>query len=324
MSDRRPTWELVLEGAKDAIARGASEFGRAELIAYVQEIDPSRARSSIDPIIQGMTDNASGGPASACGLIFHRIDRGRYELIEPAGTPALPRPSISPRRLRPSSRKRARVESRLAEMAAGFDGFVDRYDVMVPFVRDGQYELHRATIDYRAQFRYVADALLDDGFVDLVHKTLKAWGIGKRASRLQPLGAFATALRDETAAFSELESLRLEELTESDAESIGKKIWDLIESLRVVDNIARIVAGTKTLHHLLPELVPPMDRAWTGRFFEWNPVDLQVNQRSTFVGAFSDLAGVATSVHPSRLVGPGWRTSPTKVIDNAVVAYTMR
>jgi hypothetical protein len=27
-----------------------------------------------------------------------------------------------------------------------------------------------------------------------------------------------------------------------------------------------VVGGTKTLHHLLPDLVPPMDRRWTGAF----------------------------------------------------------
>jgi hypothetical protein len=30
------------------------------------------------------------------------------------------------------------------------------------------------------------------------------------------------------------------------------------------------VPGTKALHHLLPDLVPPMDRAWTGAFFHWS------------------------------------------------------
>jgi hypothetical protein len=44
----------------------------------------------------------------------------------------------------------------------------------------------------------------------------------------------------------------------------------LIGSLGVVTNKAKLVAGTKTLHHLLPDLVPPMDRAWTGLFFQFH------------------------------------------------------
>src|ERR1700730_8610437 len=81
-ADDRPIWEILLEGARSLGTRGISEFTRLELVEYVQSVHPGRARSSIDPIIQGMTDNASGGPASACGVVFHRSDRGRYRLIE--------------------------------------------------------------------------------------------------------------------------------------------------------------------------------------------------------------------------------------------------
>jgi hypothetical protein len=46
--------------------------------------------------------------------------------------------------------------------------------------------------------------------------------------------------------------------------NITDQLWMVVESLGVVENVAKIVAGTKTLHHLLPDLVVPMDRAWTG------------------------------------------------------------
>ena len=32
----------------------------------------------------------------------------------------------------------------------------------------------------------------------------------------------------------------------------------------------QIVAGTKALHHLLPDLIPPIDRTYTIRFFHEN------------------------------------------------------
>jgi hypothetical protein len=75
---------------------------------------------------------------------------------------------------------------------------------------------------------------------------------------------------------------------------------------------------------MLPELVPPLDRAWTGRFFEWSPADLQTNQRRTFLSGWVDLARVAEATQPNRLVGKGWKASTTNVLDNAVIAYTMR
>jgi hypothetical protein len=321
----QPTWQLLLEAAWRLADTGVRDFGREDLISYVRSIDPTRERSSIDPIIQGMTANAKGGPRSACGEVFRRIDRGRYVLLE---TEALPPRRMSlgkqPRPVpRGASVKRARIEARLDALIHGFDGFVAAYDDAVPFVRSGQYESHRATIDRRRQYATVEDALLDDELLDLLHETLQRWGIGRRASRLVGQSEFREALRTEGGRLAAIGDRSLEAL-HGGADAVGEQVWDLVEGLAIVDNVARIVPGTKTLHHLLPDLVPPMDRAWTGRFFEWNPADLQINQRRTFLSAWRDLARVAAATRPSRLVGDGWKTSATKLVDNAVIAYTMR
>jgi hypothetical protein len=101
------------------------------------------------------------------------------------------------------------------------------------------------------------------------------------------------------------------------------RLWTLIDTLGVVPNDAKLLAGTKTLHHLLPDLVPPMDREWTGTFFglhgpEWRGV----GQRRTFVRTYGTLRGIAQEVDLRRHVtGDRWRTSVTKVLDNAVIGY---
>jgi len=219
-----------------------------------------------------------------------------------------------------TSPKRLRVQSRLEDLVEGFDGFVADYDARTPFQR-GQYELHRATIERRRTHQTLRAALADDELLRLLHETLQSWRIGTRASRLAPLERFTLALRAHVEALDALDGLSLEKLT-GDATKVGERVWRCIEEMPIVDNIARVVPGTKTLHHLLPDLVPPMDRAWTGRFFEWGPSDLQ--NRQSFLGAWRDLARVAVASKPSRLVGRGWRTSSTKVLDNAVIACAMR
>ncbi len=103
----------------------------------------------------------------------------------------------------------------------------------------------------------------DDQFTKLLHETLQAWGIGRRGSRLVPLTEFRRSLVARLPELSPLGSLSLEDPT-LDLTAVVRTLDRLISELAVVDNRARIVAGTKTLHHLLPSLVPPMDRAWTG------------------------------------------------------------
>jgi hypothetical protein len=99
----------------------------------------------------------------------------------------------------------------------------------------------------------------------------------------------------------------------------GARVWLLIKSLRLVDNKAALVASTKALHHLLPELVVPMDRAYTRPFFGWHGPEFQNQQTVCFEHAFGAFCRVARATNPRQYVGEGWNTSLSKVIDNAVV-----
>lgn len=66
-----------------------------------------------------------------------------------------------------------------------------------------------------------------------------------------------------------------------------------------------------------------MGRAWTGRFFNWRTAATQQDQQRTFHRTYEGFVSMAGASQPSRLVGDGWRTSPTKVLDNAIIGYTM-
>lgn len=299
----------------------ARAFQIAELIASVRKLDPSRDRASIQPIIQGMTKNASGGPKSPCGKPLVRIERGVYaisgtnDIIEP------PHPS------RPKGRHpRARIISppeltaRLGDLLQNFDTYVATYDAQVPFRRGEQYQLHRSTIDRRRELGSAIAAATDPAFTDLLRQTLFAWGIGKRASRLIPLVDFQSRLAAFAPQFATLDQFSLEDPTLPVAK-VSAMIDELITHIGVVDNSARIVAGTKTLHHLLPDLVPPMDRAWTGAFFGWSSLDPTLHQTQIFSEAFAAAAQIAATARPSRLVGAGWRTSVGKLFDNALIGF---
>lgn len=63
--------------------------------------------------------------------------------------------------------------------------------------------------------------------------------------------------------------------------------WQVIENLGIVRNRSLIVSGTKALHHVLPGLVPPMDRAWTAI---QDPVDPVVTQNG-WSGTVPDSGG---------------------------------
>jgi len=325
MSETRPTWMLFIDAARRLSARGRSPFKLSELIAEVQSRDSARGRGTIQPVVQGMTANARKGPLSPCGKVFLRVDHGFYKICDLDEGEAVPTISSAPPRTS-SPRGRARhlgrteVRSRLDALIADFDECVEAYDRLVPFTRSGQYEFHRRTIDRRLALGSVEAAIFDEQFTELLYETLQRWGIGRRASRLAPLAEFRRTLAHNADPLLALEPLTLELLTEG-LEAVSSSINLLVSNLAVVENRVRIVAGTKTLHHVLPNLVPPMDRAWTGAFFGWSVLDPQNNRALILDEAFESFAEVARVTHPSRLVGARWRTSSTKVLDNALIGY---
>jgi len=212
------------------------------------------------------------------------------------------------------------VRQRLDALIADFDTYASAFDSDVLLDDDRQFGSHRRTIERRRELGPIDAAIEDDAFVEMLYRTIQQWGIGRRGSHIVSLPTFQDSLAVHRSALADLDRLSIE----SDAyeiAAVGAAIDDLVANLSIVENRARIVAGTKTLHHLLPDLVPPMDRAWTGAFFGWSSGDPQSNQTKIFVRAFTGFAEVARAVRPSRLVGGGWRSCSTKVLDNAVIGY---
>ena len=213
------------------------------------------------------------------------------------------------------------IEARATQLVSRFGDYVQTYDDRVPFTGE-QLISHRETIMLRRQAANVRAAVEDAEFIASLRRTLQAWGIGRRASRLVPEVEFAVALKAALPIIEPLEPMRIDAADLPD--DIAERLWLLINSLGVVENRAKLVAGTKTLHHLVPDLVPPMDREWTGLFFQFHLPEWQDqgSQRRIFHIAFNQFLTVARQVQPQQYVtNTGWRTSRTKILDNALIGF---
>jgi hypothetical protein len=216
--------------------------------------------------------------------------------------------------------RRDDVAARVRALVYDFDRYVMASDSLVPFSPE-QLAAHRATIALRQRASSVSVAVGDPDFVHSLRRTLIAWRLDSRASKLAPGPAFGDALAAALPKLVELEPYRIDAGDWPD--DLVSRLWTLIETLGVVTNDAKLVAGTKTLHHLLPDLVPPMDRAWTGKFFGLHAPEWQgASQRRTFFRLYGTFRTVAQQVDPLRHVtGDRWRTSRTKILDNALIGY---
>jgi hypothetical protein len=196
----------------------------------------------------------------------------------------------------------AEVAACVSGVVATFAECVAAYDRRVPFILVGQYDTHRAAIDRRRRSATVNTALDDEEFLGLLYVTLRRWGIGVRASWLVPLAEFRRQLRAQADALCGLDGARIDDQA-LDVLATADQVWSIITRLEIVSNISVIVPGTKAMHHLLPDLVPPMDRAWTGAFFLWSAAAPQYAQAATFSRTFASFAEIAQAVRPAQFIG---------------------
>jgi hypothetical protein len=213
------------------------------------------------------------------------------------------------------------IDARVAKLTNEFGRYVRAYDAEVSFTSE-QLTAHRECIALRRRAGTVRVAISDEQFVHALRRTLRMWGIGVRASRLVPEEEFANALHTALPSLEALERLTIDG-TDLPGD-VTERIWLLIDSLGVVENLAKVVAGTKTLHHLLPDLVVPMDRRYTGTFFGFHLPEWQdlASQRRIFELAYNHFVDMARYVHPEQYVtGRAWRTNRTKVLDNALIGF---
>lgn len=79
--EAQPLWQLLEQCARALTEAGNSPFSRGDLIECVKQRAPEAKPGSLNPIIQGITDNLQGGAPGATGKdILHSVGRGKFVL----------------------------------------------------------------------------------------------------------------------------------------------------------------------------------------------------------------------------------------------------
>ena len=217
---------------------------------------------------------------------------------------------------------------RIELFGSDFARYIAEFDRECPFSAS-QRNSHRSTIERRRKLGSAIAAINDDLFLTELRETLVSWKVGTRAGTvLVGFDKFKDSLIRHSEIISSLDGLNIED-NGLDIDRIAGKIWKLIDELEIVENsrgervLAPVVSGTKTLLHILPDLVPPMDREYTQAFFGWHNPEFQYRQEYCFKYIFRSMAMVARRVKPSLYVGTGWHTSTAKIMDSAIVGFCL-
>jgi DNA-binding GntR family transcriptional regulator len=249
-------------------------------------------------------------------------------IIEPSATAGTPtRTTVEAQSSRRSTHRRAPdgLPGNIDQLVNGFAGFVAAFERRQAFPGPSLY-FHLRAIERRRQHHTVASLLDDLRFLEYVYAVLPAWGMqrmGPQAAKVDDFTRITTALRQTTAALETLWPRRITALQPDEADGVAATAWSIVDHLKVSTSRTQIVAGSKFVHHLLPDLIPPIDRQYTFMFFTGQknvPGD-----RRAFLTWYPRLAEIGTRCRQpiqDAIRRQGFMaTGEAKIIDNAIMGF---
>jgi len=190
---------------------------------------------------------------------------------------------------------------------------------------------HIRTIKRLKSHSDIASVLRDEVFFDYLYATLVSWGMDSRGAKLCGFGKFMKSIRNSGTSIEKLARFSLRTLSQQHALNNGtfveavELMENLLLNVRVSETDRWLVANTKTLHHILPELIPPIDGKYTLRFFFDNTrVRRGAKSNPQFFTVFNEYLGIydCVSTQINSMVDVNtFNSSSTKVIDNAIIGY---
>jgi hypothetical protein len=236
------------------------------------------------------------------------------------------------------------VETRIEKLTKKFESFVDKY-YKNPFSGPSVYfhgrvlYMIRNTKDYRELLEK------EDMFIERIYATLASWGMHRmtKSALLEDFENFKQNIRSNIDTLEKLTKFKLHELDDNDKEKIKPTLSNLFENLEIMKKETKnpevmerpkLVGNSKTLHHLLPDLIPPIDRRHTINFFykekfvkEPYIPKSEEKQKDMFLEVFDGFYLICKKV--DRIETIYWKrknkenftTSIPKLIDNAIIGY---
>jgi hypothetical protein len=211
------------------------------------------------------------------------------------------------------------IESKVQQLIKNFEKCLNINARWMPFNQRKQLNFHQKTIQLRMRYGSASNAIKDDDFLYHLHETLKAWGMARYKGNLSPFPEFVKELRSKIDPIAAFDGLRIDD-PQLEIQKISSELWQLMNSLEINEKKSKLVVCSKTLHHILPELVVPIDGVYTGAFFGGD-YTFQYHPGDFFLFAMDNFATIAKETNPAQFAGKGWNTCRTKIIDNAIIGY---
>jgi len=220
-----------------------------------------------------------------------------------------------------------RIRERVGQLCSSFNKYIEEFDRANIFSGPSLY-FHFRTLERLKNFETVSSALDDDLFLEYVYATLTAWGLhrmGPGKAKCAKFDVFINSIRDQENSIMRLAGRSLLSISDLDLSEITDDLWSILNNIKVSESETKLVANSKALHHILPDLMPPIDREYTLRFF-YNNKTISGRDEQLFREIYTQYYRIGYRCRDEIIshVGRGFHTSETKIIDNAIVGFVLK
>lgn len=218
------------------------------------------------------------------------------------------------------------MNARVERLCDGFSHYLAFFEKSDRFSGPSLYFHHR-TIDRLREHQVFTDVSEDGLFFEYLYATLTAWGphrMGPGGAKLVDFNTLVESICSQKGEIGGLHDLHLSSLPDERTPEVTDRLSAILDKLSVSATETKLVANSKALHHLLPDLIPPIDRTYTLRFF-FNNTTIDGRDEQLFRTMYPLFANIAhrTKREIEGAIGRKFHTSETKVIDNAIVGFVL-
>ncbi len=176
--------------------------------------------------------------------------------------------------------------------------------------------------------------------IEMIYATLASWGMhrmGDTKTKMVDFNKFENSILTHKNILSDLKTLKMEEVSNSNLPEVIEKLRSICFALKTSESNSRIVGNSKTLAHILPNIVPPIDRQYTIRFFSCEPTSflnakegikqppgIKFSEEETcFTYILEKTHNFINHIKVEKQIGLSgtFNTSYPKIFDNLIMAY---
>ncbi len=207
---------------------------------------------------------------------------------------------------------------------ATFISYVTKYYNRKTDFPNSSYYFHKKVIGNISTAKVHKDLFKDKLFLEFVYATLSTWGLDRMdgGARLVEFNIFRKSVLDNALMLEKLTNYKISEINDIERQEIKDTLSILFDSLEVMIKDVKLVGVAKALHHLLPDLAPPIDRKYTLNFFYGNNEYGEKDQKDKFMKSFDKFCLITKELNlTEKDLSNRWDTSVPKLIDNAIIGY---